>query len=74
MAEQQKPPASSPAHTPGTPKGEERKKKEGQEAGRKDTGTTGKAKRPVGKASARASTGINPKGPQDPESPNLQVP
>jgi hypothetical protein len=75
MAEEQKSSTSSaPAHTPGTRKGEERKKKEGQEAGRKDTGTTGKAKRPVGKSSTRNSTGVNPKKPVDPSSPDLQAP
>ena len=77
MAEEQKPPvspSSAPAHTPGTPKGEERKKKEGKEAGRKDTGTTGKAKRPVGKSKPDASTGVNPKEPVDPNSPHLQAP
>lgn len=77
MAEQEKPPASTPldpAHTTGTPKGEERMKKEGKGAGRKDTGATGKAKRPAGKSTARSSTGINPKEPVDPTSPNLPPP
>jgi hypothetical protein len=77
MAEKQEPSTSAssvPAHTTGTRKGEERKKKGGQEAGRKDTGTTGKAKRPVGKSSTRNSTGVNPKKPVDPSSPDLQAP
>ena len=77
MAEQQNPSASSqpdPAHTPGTGKGEEKKKKEGTETGRHDTGATGKAKRPAGKSKPDASTGINPKDPVDPQSPHLPTP
>jgi hypothetical protein len=75
MAEQQKPQASTaPAHTPGTEKGESKKKKVGKEAGRADTGTSGRAKRPAGKSSGRTSTGINPKKPVDPQSPNLPTP
>jgi hypothetical protein len=71
MPEEKKPP--EPAHQPGTPKGEERNKKEGKEAGRRTTGTRG-AKRPAGKSSARDSTGINPKDPVDPQSPHLPTP
>jgi len=77
MAEEQKSPAPAqpePAHIPGTPKGEERKKKEGKEAGRQDTGATGEAKRPAGKLTGEPSTGINPKEPVDPDSPHLQAP
>ena len=77
MAEQQKPLASAspePSHTAGTPKGEERKKKEGKETGRKDTGAAGKAKRPTGKSTSKSSTGVNPKEPVDPTSPNIQAP
>ena len=73
MAEQQTPTPPEPAHQPGTPKGEERVKKEGKEPGRKDTGTKG-AKRPTGKSTGRTSTGVNPKEPIDPESPNLPTP
>ena len=77
MLEEQKPPTTTqpePAHTPGTGKGEEKKKKEGKEAGRQDTGATGKAKRPAGKSGPEESTGVDPKGPVDPESPNLPTP
>lgn len=75
MAEEQKAPTQpEPAHTPGTGKGEEKKKKEGTEEGRRDTGTTGKAKRPAGKTTASESTGVDPKGPVDPESPHLPTP
>jgi len=59
-----------PAHQPGAPKGEEKPKKEGKEAGRRTTGTRG-AKRPAGKSAARDSTGINPRDPVDPQSPHL---
>ena len=77
MAEQQKPMASAqpePTHTPATGKGEEKKKTQGKEAGRRDTGGTGKAKRPTGKSTARQYTGVNPKEPVDPQSPHLQTP
>lgn len=76
MAEQQKPTATSTntAHAPGTAKGEERKKKEGKEAGRQDTGTSGKAKRPTGKSTGRSSSGVSPQKPVDPESPHIQTP
>jgi hypothetical protein len=56
-----------PAHTPGTPKGEERVRREGREPGRQDTrrGRT-----------ARDSTSINPhaRDPIDPRMPNLPPP
>jgi len=77
MAEQQKPAASTqpePSHMPGTPKGEERKKKEGKQAGRRDTGTSGKSKRPVGKSTGTDSSGVSPQNPVDPQSPNLPTP
>jgi hypothetical protein len=53
-----------PAHTPGTPKGEERVMRHGREAGRGDK----KAHR-----TARDSTSINPEGaaPIDPRMPHL---
>jgi hypothetical protein len=56
-----------PAHTPGTPKGEERVQREGREPGREDTqyGRT-----------ARDSTSINPaaRDPIDPRMPHLPPP
>lgn len=55
--------AELPAHTPGTPKGEERVQRHGREPGRdKKSGRT-----------ARDSTSINPEmhGPIDPRMPNL---
>jgi hypothetical protein len=53
-----------PAHTPGTPKGEERVIREGREPGRDDR----RAHR-----TARDSTSINPEvhGPIDPRMPHL---
>ena len=77
MAEEQKlstPTQPEPAHTTGTGKGEEKKKKEGTKSSRKDIGTTGKAKRPAGKTKANESTGVDPKGPIDPNSPHLPTP
>ena len=67
--------ASSPAHSPGTRKGEEMVQEEGKESGRKETGTTG-ADRPSGESTGRDSTGINPDKaePQTPGSPNLPTP
>jgi hypothetical protein len=56
-----------PAHTPGTPKGEERVRREGREPGREDTryGRT-----------ARDSTSISPRArdPIDPQMPHLPPP
>ena len=49
----------SPAHTPGTRKGEEMSEHHGDEAGREDKGTS-HAGRPAGERNARDSTGINP--------------
>ena len=49
----------SPAHTPGTRKGEEITDHEGKEAGRESKGTS-HADRPAGERTARDSTGINP--------------
>jgi hypothetical protein len=56
-----------PSHTPGTPKGEERVRREGREPGREDTG--------VGRT-ARDSTSINPESrdPIDPRMPHLPPP
>ncbi|HWS99725.1 MAG TPA: hypothetical protein VN256_05570 [Pyrinomonadaceae bacterium] len=51
--------ATLPAHSPGTRKGEDIKDKDGTEAGRWDSGTTG-ADRPSGESDARDSTAINP--------------
>jgi len=66
---------TSPAHDPGTRKGEEITKEEGPEAGREDTGTTD-AGRATGTSTARHSTGVSPddKGPIDPASPTLPPP
>lgn len=51
------------AHTPGTPRGEERISREGREPGREDPNTV---------RTARDSTSINPKGcaPIDPKMPH----
>jgi hypothetical protein len=56
--------AELPSHTPGTPKGEERVRREGREPGREDT---------KGGRVARDSTSINAaaRGPIDPRMPNL---
>ena len=51
--------ADSPAHSPGTGKGEEITKNEGKESGREEAGSS-HANRPAGKRTARDSTGINP--------------
>jgi hypothetical protein len=55
------------SHTPGTPKGEERVKREGREPGREDT--------KVGR-SARDATSISPEArePIDPRMPHLPPP
>jgi len=50
---------STPAHTPGTRKGEELVGDEGQESGRQEKGASG-ADRPAGTRTARDSTSINP--------------
>jgi hypothetical protein len=67
--------ATSPAHSPGTRKGEEIVQEEGKESGREETGNTG-AGRPSGESTARDSTGINPDKaePQTPGSPNIPTP
>lgn len=49
----------SPAHTPGTRKGEEITEHEGREPGRESKGAS-HADRPAGERTARDSTGINP--------------
>jgi hypothetical protein len=56
-----------PSHTPGTPRGEERVRREGREPGREDT--------KVGRV-ARDSTSINPRArdPIDPRMPHLPPP
>jgi len=72
MTEQQSPKSSKPTHQPGTGKGEEYGK--GQEPGRPETGTTGKAKRPAGKSTGRASSSVSPKDAVDPNSPQLPTP
>ncbi len=55
------------AHTPGTPKGEERLRREGREPGREDPR--------IGRT-ARDSTSINPKArdPIDPRMPHMPPP
>jgi len=67
--------ATSPAHSPGTRKGEEIVQDEGKEPGRGETGTTG-ADRPSGESTGRDSTGINPDKtePQTPGSPTMPTP
>ncbi len=52
------------AHTPGTPRGEERISREGREPGREDPKTV---------RTARDSTGISPEscGPIDPRMPHM---
>lgn len=74
--DEQKTPKSppDPVHQPGTGKGEEKVKEEGKQPGRHETGTKGGANRPTGKSTPKDSTGINPKGPVDPESPHLPTP
>lgn len=64
--------ATSPAHTPGTRKGEEVQSKDGTEPGRQETGT-GEGNRPAGTRTARDSTAINPDEAeaQDPSSPKM---
>lgn len=75
MADQQKTPdPPEPSHQPGTSRGEKKVEEEGKQTGRQTTGTTGEAKRPTGKSTAKDSTGINPKDPVDPESPYLPTP
>ena len=76
MDEQQPAVQPDPAHTPGTSKGEEKPKQEGQHPGRQDTGATGQAERPTGKTTGRESTGVNaPKeNPVDPASPHMPAP
>ncbi len=75
MDEQDTSRATAPAHDPGTPKGEELVKKEGQEAGRDQTDTTDTG-RATGTSTPRFYTGVYPddKGPIDPNSPTLTTP
>ena len=72
--DEQKPP--NPAHQPGTSKGEEKTKEEGQHPGRQDTGTKGESERPTGKTTGRETTGVNPakENPVDPASPHMPAP
>lgn len=60
----------TPAHTPGTAKGEEKVMNEGKEPGRQDTGGED---RPAGTSTARNSTSVNAEGmePIDPKMPNM---
>ncbi len=61
-----------PTHVGGVRAGNEMatEKEQGKEAGRSDAGTSG-ADRPAGGSTSRDSTGVNPKDPIDPESPNF---
>lgn len=60
----------APAHVAGTRKGEETKEREGQEAGRYDTGHDDTpAGRPHGTSTARDQSGVDPQEPIDSESP-----
>lgn len=52
-------------------RGENMIEEEGKEPGRFDTGTQGPTNRPVGKSTARDSTGIDPQEPIDDSSPVL---
>ncbi len=61
---------TTPAHEPGTNKGEELVGNRGKEAGREDTGTN-EAGRPTGTRTARDATSINPTDPIDPASPHM---
>lgn len=62
----------SPAHTPGTGKGEEKSSTEGKEPGRHDHEKT-HADRPAGGSTARSSTSINAENeePIDPQMPDM---
>ena len=74
MDEQQTPNTPpQPVHQAGTGKGEEILKRDGKEAGRIDTETS-ETGRPSGTSTARDSTGVNPTGPIDPNSPTLPTP
>ncbi len=62
---------SGPTHTTGTRQGEDIKSRDGQEAGRQDTGTS-HADRPTGSKTARDSTAINPDSVEsDTENPGM---
>lgn len=76
MEEQNPSTQPSPSHTPGTGKGEEKRKTQGKETGRQDVDSTGEANRPAGTTTAQTSTGINPdkENPVDPASPHLPTP
>jgi hypothetical protein len=52
-----------------TRRGEDIRKDEGKEAGRKEAGRTGKAQRPAGTSGSRDSTSIDTQEPIDPASP-----
>jgi hypothetical protein len=52
------------SHTPGIRKGEEIEEQEGQEPGRKDTGTQYQSQRPTGTSDARDFTAVDPQDPQ----------
>lgn len=60
----------TPSHTPDTSRGEDVKRRDGEEPGRQDKEGTG-ADRPAGGSSLRDATGVNPKAPVDPKSPKL---
>jgi hypothetical protein len=61
---------SGPTHTPGTRSGEDIKGRDGQEAGREDTGTS-HADRPTGTKTARDSTGVNPDSAESNTDPKM---
>ena len=65
----------TPAHTPGTLKGEEQVKNQGKEPGRVDTGTDD-AGRPTGTSTVRDGSSVNveEKEPIDPAMPNMPAP
>ena len=58
------------SHVPGTRRGEEVKREDGQEPGRYEKEEEG-TNRPTGGSTARDATGVNPKDPVEPKSPKL---
>lgn len=54
--------SEAPGHVPGTRRGEDAQEREGKEAGRYESGTTG-AGRPSGGSTARDDTGVDPQDP-----------
>lgn len=61
----------APGQTKGVRRGEDVAGKGSEEAGRSHEGTERESERPVGTSDARDSTGIDPQGPRDDDSPTL---